>query len=180
MICFEHENPGDYNANWFAASECSGHCQLLATRVLLCPLLVTVFSSDAMNGAKCIPHTLPRSGGTPLLAVPRIKSSPLPLIFLRLCLSRDAPFPVLLCHSAAFVLPWSWGRLCCLLAFSAVCIFSSCCSCVPFCLSHFFTGWVITTAPEHSCTFSILNLGLNLTTWASFWYFPSLSWFCRL
>lgn len=169
MICFEHANPGDYNAAWFAASECSGRCQLLATMKCFCVPSLSLPSPVML-------WMVPSASLTPCLGVggpwpvPRNRSPPLPLV------SRDAsqaaPFPVLLVTQLLLSLAGG-GQALRPLGFQCCVYFSSCCSCVPLGLSHFFTGWVITTAPEHSCTFSILNLGLNLTAWASFWHFPS-------
>lgn len=185
VIWFEHAHPGDYNANWFAVSEFSGHCQLLATTECCCVPSLSLLSPVMLwlvPSASLTP-CLGAGRGHPLIAVPKNKSPPLPLIFLWHCWSRDtsqaAPFPVLLATQLLLSFSGS-GQALLPLGFQCCVHFSSCCSCVPLCFSNFFMGWVITTAPEHSCTFSILNLGLNLTAWANFWYFSSLSWFCRL
>lgn len=117
-ICFEHANPGDYNAAWFAASECSGRCQLLATMKCFCVPSLSL-SSPVML------WMVPSASLTPCLGVggpwpvPRNRSPPLPLV------SRDAsqaaPFPVLLVTQLLLSLAGG-GRLCCRLAFSVVCI----------------------------------------------------------
>lgn len=81
-----------------------------------------------------------RTGGTPLLAVPKNKSPPLPLAFLWPSLSREAaPFPVLLVTE--LLLSFAGQGLALLPLGFQRCVYpSSCCSCVPLCLSHFFTG----------------------------------------
>lgn len=98
----EHANPGDYNANWFATFECSSCCQLLATIKCYCvpPLGAHCHLQRCYEWCQAHPLTPCLRAGTPLQGVLRSKSPPLPLLFLRSLLSRDAlrasPFPVLL------------------------------------------------------------------------------------
>lgn len=67
------------------------------------------------------PHTLPRSGDT-LQGCPQ-EQVPTAATHLAAALAEQrrlagCPFPCAPCHSAAFILPWSRGRLCCLTAFN--------------------------------------------------------------
>lgn len=96
--CYERADPGDYNANWFATSECSEHCQLLAAIKSCC---VPWFGAcchlqPRFEWCQAHPCTTTRWRGDIPTGVPGSKSPVVPPVLLWPLLSRLAPFTVLL------------------------------------------------------------------------------------